>query len=426
MNMIFLDREKEVEAIRGRVNSPNFELIIVYGRRRTGKTLTVLKVLEQTEHVYYLATEKNNLYKFKQTAELKYPELKYVKEDWEAIFHALKDKVIVIDEFPYMVSEDKSILSTFQKIVDTLRNTRTKLILIGSSISVMTDVMSYKSPLYGRRTSSLKVRELPFKALSNLGLSVDEAIRVYGFAGGIPYYIVKVKTPFLNWVNSELKKVDSFIKDEVDFLLRYEFKDISTYKEILLAIALGKNTLKEIKDFVKVGGDISSYVKKLENIGIVKREVPSLEGIRSKKGRYVIIDNFVRFWFTFIYPNLSLIEEGKYEITEEEYNYYLSSIFEQVCREYVRHRYNERKVGRYWHKNVEIDILSENIVGECKWREDVNANAVLYKLKEKVLSLNLSVKKYLIFAKNFSKEVDEEDVELVDLKKLDMWFREMS
>lgn len=421
--MIFIDREKEVKAIRERLNSPNFELIIVYGRRRIGKTSTVLKALEQKEHIYYLATEKNNLYKFKQVVESKYPELRYVKEDWEAIFYALKDKVIVIDEFPYMVVEDKSILSTFQKIVDALNSTKTKLILIGSSISIMTDALSYKSPLYGRRTASLKIRELPFKRLSNFNFSIDEVIKVYGFAGGIPYYLVKVRIPLLEWINKELKKIDTFIKDEVDFLLRYEFKDISTYKEILLAIALGKNTLREIKDFVRVGGEISSYIKKLENIGIVKREVPSLEGVRSKRGRYVITDNFVKFWFTFIYPNLSLIEEGRYEISEKEYNYYLSSIFEQVCREYVKDKYNEKKIGRYWYKDMEIDILSENVAGECKWSDGVDSRRVLYELKQKVSKLNLNVKKYLIFAKSFEREVDEENVKLVDMKKLDMWYR---
>ncbi|BFH74664.1 hypothetical protein SJAV_26080 [Sulfurisphaera javensis] len=195
----------------------------------------------------------------------------YVKEDWESIFHFLKDKVIIIDEFPYMIKEDETVLSTFQKIADEMKYTKTKIILIGSSISLMEDAISYKSPLYGRRTASLELKELKFKHLRGLYLNLEEAIRIYGFAGGVPFYLLKVKPPFYSWINEELKRPDTFIKDEVEFLLRYEFTEIGTYKEILLAISMGKNTLGEIKDFVKIKGDISSYLKKLKRIRLIDR-----------------------------------------------------------------------------------------------------------------------------------------------------------
>lgn len=270
--MIFVNREKELEAIKKRLESKSLELIIVYGRRRIGKTSLILKAIEGYPSVYYLAVEgKNNLLKFKQTAERLFPEIKHVKEDWESLFYALKDKVIVIDEFPYLIEEDNSIPSIFQRIVDeVLKGTNTKIILVGSSISMMSDLLSYKSPLYGRRTSAINLKELKFKDLRKFNFDVVEGIRVYGFAGGVPYYLIKVKTPFLEWINEELKRIDSFLKDEMDFSLRYEFSEISTYKEILLSIAMGKNTLGEIRDFVKVGGEISSYIKKLERIGLVR------------------------------------------------------------------------------------------------------------------------------------------------------------
>ncbi|TRM79886.1 ATPase, partial [Sulfolobus sp. D5] len=115
--MIFVNREKELEAIKKRLESKSLELIIVYGRRRIGKTSLILKAIEGYPSVYYLAVEgKNNLLKFKQTAERLFPEIKHVKEDWESLFYALKDKVIVIDEFPYLIEEDNSIPSIFQRI----------------------------------------------------------------------------------------------------------------------------------------------------------------------------------------------------------------------------------------------------------------------------------------------------------------------
>ncbi|MCY0858841.1 MAG: ATP-binding protein [Sulfolobaceae archaeon] len=424
--MIFVNRENELEAIKKRLESDSLELIIVYGRRRIGKTSLVLKAIEGSPYVYYLAVEgKNNLLKFKQTAEKAFPELKHIKEDWESLFYALRDKVIVIDEFPYLIEEDSSIPSVFQRIVDeTLKGTKTKIILIGSSISMMSDLLSYKSPLYGRRTSSIELKELKFKDLSKFNFDIVEGIRVFGFAGGVPYYLTKVKTPFLKWINEELKKVDSFIKDEMDFLLRYEFREISTYKEILLAIAMGKNTLGEMRDFVRVGGEISSYIKKLERIGLVKREVPVLEKKISKRGRYIIADNFTNFWFRFIYPNLSEIEEGNYEISEDEYNEYLGKVFEDIARQYLRDKYKLKNLGRYWYKDIEIDILDKglNVAGECKWSDNVDGVRALYELKDKLERLNLNVKRFVLFAKSFSRT--ESGAEYIDLKKLSEWYKE--
>ncbi len=426
--MIFVDRNNEMEAIKERLKSESQELIIVYGRRRIGKTTLVLRSIEGP-HVYYLATEgRNNVVKFKQEAQKVFPEVRYAGEDWESIFHALKDKVIVIDEFPYLIQADKAVPSIFQKVVDeVVKGSKTKLILLGSSISAMRDLQSYKSPLYGRRTSSIEVRELKFKELNGFGFHLLDAIRIYGFAGGVPFYLSKVKSPFLEWVNQEFRKVDSFIRDEVDFLLRYEFREISTYKEILLGVATGKNTLGEIRDFVGVGGEISSYLKKLERIGIVKREVPVLERERSKKGRYVIADKFVNFWFKFVYPNLSEIEEGKYQLKEDEYNEYLGRVFEEVSTQYLKDRYGLRKVGRHWYKDIEIDILDKHlkVAGECKWSEDVDGVKVLYHLKEKLRRLNLTSEKLVVFGKSFSRTEESDEVEYIDLKKLEKWYREI-
>ncbi|MGC9106283.1 MAG: ATP-binding protein [Thermoprotei archaeon] len=412
----FVDRERELRALKERLSSDRFELVLIYGRRRIGKTSLVLRALEG-DYVYYLATERGNLRKFKGVAKSKFPEVGFAKEDWEAVFHYLRDKVVVIDEFPYLIREDPTILSTFQRVVDeVLKGTRTKLILLGSSISLMEDAMSYKSPLFGRRTASMEVRELRFKALRGFGLPLRDAIEVYGFAGGVPYYVAKAGVPFLDWLNEELKRPDTFIKDEMDFMLRYEFVETGTYKEILYAISQGKNTLGEIKDFVRVGGDVSSYLKKLERVGLVGREYP----LGSKKGaRYVILDNFTAFWFRFIYPNLSRIEEGNYEVKEGEYNEYLGRVFERVAREYVADVY-KASTGRVWRGEVEIDLYGDGIAGECKWSEKVDCEEVLDDLKEKAEKLNLNVKKFVVFAKSFSRTCEGADY--VDLRKLEEWY----
>jgi len=424
--MVFADRERELKALEQRFSSDNFEFVVIYGRRRIGKTSLILEALKDKEHVYYLATEaKNNLAKFKRTVEAIFPSVRHVREDWESLLLALKDKVIVFDEFPYLIKEDSSIVSVFQKIVDSLRDSKTKLVVLGSSISMMEDdVLSYRSPLYGRRTGSIRLGELKFSDLRHFGFDLMESVRVYGFSGGVPYYITKVNTPFYGWINWELKKADSFIKDEVDFLLKYEFSEIATYKEILFAISLGKNTLGEIRDFVKVKGEVSSYIRKLQRIGLVIKEIPVTEGITSKRGRYRIADNFTNFWFRFVYPNLSMIEEALYELPKRDYEAYLGRVFERIAEEYVKEKYTVNKIGRFWWKDIEIDLLAlggENVAGECKWSENVNPKELLHALKQKLKAVGVEVDRFILFAKSFSRQ--EEEAELVDLNELNEWYK---
>jgi len=242
--IMFVDRKEELERLKEKLESDKFELIIIYGRRRIGKTRLILEAVKNMEHIYYLAVEGDNLRHFKRFAMRVVPQIEFVKEDWEAYFNFLRDKIIVIDEFPNLIKEDPKIISLFQRIVDlTLKDTKTKLILLGSSISMINDkVLSYRSPLYGRKTSTIKLKPLKFLHLREFfpKASWEELVEIYGFADGMPYYLEKINLPFWKWLQEELKKSDSFLKDEVDFLMRYEFENVSVYKKILEAIAFGK------------------------------------------------------------------------------------------------------------------------------------------------------------------------------------------
>ncbi len=179
------------------------------------------------------------------------------------------------------------------------------------------------------------------------------------------------------------KKPDTFLKDELDFLMRYEFSDVTTYKKILEAIAFGKNTPKEIRDYIKVKhSDLTPYLSNLIETGFVVRRVPVTECVRSKKGRYYISDNFVAFWFRYVNPNLSAIEEGIFDIDEvrRDYPNYIGSVFEEVAKQFLI-ELNKRKmlpfrfskIGSWWHKDEEIDLIALNdkekkaLFVEVKW-----------------------------------------------------------
>ncbi|RLF63799.1 MAG: ATP-binding protein, partial [Thermoplasmata archaeon] len=371
------------------LSSDGFELIVIYGRRRVGKTRLVLEAIKEFPHVYYLAVEGDNVRHFKETAERVFPEVRYAREDWEALLHALRDKIIVIDEFPNLIKEDPGVLSVFQRAIDTdLSSSNTKLILLGSSVSMMTEkVLSYKSPLYGRRTGSMKLKPLKFFHLGEFfpRASWEELVEVYGMTDGIPFYIAQVRLPFWEWLDEELKNPVSFFRDEVDFLLRYKFTETRTYRRILEAIALGKTTPKEIRDFTGMRhSEITPYLRNLIETGLVVREVPITEKPNSKLGRYYVADNFLAFWFRFVYPNLSLMEEGIFDVNEIRgaYNHYLGPIFEKIARQFLielnraeKLPFKFTKVGKWWRKGEEIDLVALNererkaLFVEAKWKE---------------------------------------------------------
>ncbi len=419
----FVDRGEELKALRERLKGEGFELIVIYGRRRVGKTRLALEAVKELPHVYYLAVEGDNLRHFRETAERVFPEIRYSREDWEGTLHALKGKIIVIDEFPNLIKENPRVLSLFQRAIDLdLSDSNTKLVLLGSSVSMMREkVLSYRSPLYGRRTGSIKLRPMDFFSLREFFPKArwKELVEVYGMTDGIPFYITQVKLPFWEWLEKELSSPVSFFRDEVDILLKYEFNEVSTYKRILEAIALGKTTPKEIRDFTGLRhSDISPYLRNLIETDLITREVPVTEKKTSKKGRYYVADNFLAFWFRFIFPNLSRIEEGTFSAEEirETYDHYLGFVFEKVAGQFLVELnkagelpFRFTKVGRWWHRGEEIDLVALNgeerkvLFVEVKWKvlREREARGVLRDLdrKSELVGLEEWGKSYGLVAK---------------------------
>lgn len=441
----FKNREKELKEVKEVLNTDKFELFILYGRRRVGKTELVLKATEERKRIYYLAVGEKNLERFYSICAKHFPEVTKLKKDWEVLFEFLQNKVdvIVIDEFQNLIKEDKNILNIFQAITDLiLKNSKLKLFIVGSSVSIITSkVLDYKSPLYGRRTSSMNLKTINFFDLAIFfpKANIKQLIEIYAFADGIPFYLVKIDKEFWSWLEEEIKKERSFLKDEVDFLMRYEFEDASTYKLILEAISNGKTKLNEIKNFIKLKRtDITPYLRNLIEVKMIKRVVPVTENIKSRLGRYYLVDNFLKFWFKYIYPNLSSIEEGIFDVDtiKRDYTTYLGYIFENIAKEHlIKNKiFNFQKIGKWWghyrennqRKEVEIDIVALNeqtreiLFAECKWKEKVNAQKVLVELKEKAKYVKWPSKKqyYAIFAKSFKRKIKEKNVFLFDLKDI--------
>lgn len=430
MGTAFIDRIDERKQLAAELDKPGFGFIVLYGRRRIGKTALVLECMKRRDHVYYLAVEKNNLPSFAREVSTRFPEAAKLKEDWEGllVFLAGKTGVVVIDEFQNIAKEDPSVLSLIQRVVDNhLAKTGLKLIFLGSSVSLMTsEVLSQSSPLYGRKTLSAKIEPLPldFAAEFFPKATPAEAFETYGFTGGSPYYLQKVTLPFWSWLDSELQN-PSFIKDEMNFLMRYEFSEPGTYQTVLEAIANGKTKVNEIKDYARLTRtDASPYLARLAEVDFIQRRIPITENALSKNGRYYIKDQFTAFWFKYIYPHLSSIEAKLYssKAIKDTYPAYLGRVFETACARHMARWIRARgqpyeKIGGWWKNDVEIDIValapskSQALFAECKYSDRVNAQAIVRELAEKTLHLQWREGKrkesYAVYAKSFGKKVAE-------------------
>lgn len=290
-----------------------------------------------------------------------------------------------------------SLASTLQLLIDKNKdNSKLFLILCGSSMSYMEDhVLSYKSPLYGRRTAQLNIKPFEFFDICRYfsKMSKEDMALAYGIMGGTPQYLIQFDENFsieTNIKNTHLNP-SSFIFEEPNNLLKQEVREPATYNAVITAIANGATKLKEISD--KVGEDsskCSAYVKNLIELGMVKKEMPYGEKT-NRKTIYSISDNMFRFWYRFVPENTSLISRGAADIAYNriapEISSYMGNIFEEICKQCLWKMLTENKcdiffneLGRWWGTNpktksqVEIDIIgsdkSSSIFAECKWTNE--------------------------------------------------------
>ena len=418
----FVDREKELEFLEQEYRREGSSLVILYGRRRVGKTALATKFMEGKPALYFLVTEESeqqNRNAFKDAVAdfcgnelLKSASL----QQWEPIFKAFCEKpsdqklLLILDEFQYLGKSDPAFPSVFQKIWDTfLKQQPVMVILCGSLISMMeSQTLSYSSPLYGRRTGQLRLRQIPFSHYGQFfpEKSHKDLIEYYAVTGGVPKYIELFHDTgdIYTAIQRSILSKSSFLFDEPNFLLQREVSEIGSYFSIMKAIAAGNQKLGKIAGVLEVKQTgLSKYLKTLVDLDLLEREVPVTEENpeKSKRGLYKIKDNFMLFWFRFVYPNMGLIESGNEQaamnrIRANLVDNHISYIYEDVCREKMwqlaaagQWDFLFDKVGRWWNGNTEIDLIAldsqgANIIfGECKyWEGPVGVN-VLNSLMEK-------------------------------------------
>lgn len=444
INIKFINRTKEMKTLEKEfIKESSFT--VIYGRRRTGKTTLIKEFIKTKESFYFFADKQNEIVqieRFKKQMAIYFNDdflNKIEIKDWDTLFDYLisklskKDKfILVIDEFQYLCMVNKNFSSIFQRIYDEkLKDSNIMLILCGSLISMMySEVLAYDSPLYGRRTAQIRLKPIKFDYYNEffVGKSHKELIEFYSITGGIPKYIQefdKTKSPLWN-IENNIFDNNNFLYSEPKFLLQEEINDLSRYFSIIQSIANGDTKMSAIATRLGLNSSsLSPYIAKLIDLDILEREVPVTENIdNSKKSLYYIKDNYLAFWFSYVYPYQSYleIENLKYPLEKISltFDLWVSKIYERLCLEnLIKHeeiKFPLSKIGRWWSKNEEIDVVGlgekEIIFGECKYSKKHIGISVLIALKEKSKKVkwnnNNREEYFILFSKSgFSPELIE-------------------
>lgn len=442
---MFIGRKKELQFLEDKYNSKNGQLVVLYGRRRVGKTETLREFCRNKPHVFYSCREISDKLQLRSFSEKllneKIPAASYIKEfaDWEAALRCIIDlpyedrkKLLIIDEFPYMCKNNESIPSILQNLWDEIfKDENVMIVLCGSAMSfIEKELLAEKNPLYGRATGIYKMESMGFYDAAKFfpNYSDRDKIIAYAVLGGIPHYLAQFD-PDLSLDDNIKKNIltkGCALYSEVEFLLRQELRETPLYNSIIEAVALGSTKLNDIstKSLVEDTSKTSVYLKNLIELEIIEREFSVDDGTKERantnRGLYRLTDNFFRFWYAYVFTNYSELEGGdvngvfEYAIKPSLHEF-ASFAFEDVCREYVREMqkanklpFRYKRMGRWWGKTTvrrrdriesqetEIDLLAVSaksdkyLVGECKFKgrpfsygEYLDTAAKLASIKEK-------------------------------------------
>lgn len=445
---LFVNRVEELEFLNRAYQEGGRQLVVIYGRRRVGKTELLNHFSKDKNAVYFLADKRGteiNADRFAIVCANHFSDIKPSAKNFDDIFVYIKNRVknekliVIIDEFSYLVEKDESIPSVFQLIFDEiLKDTNVFLVLCGSSISMMyKGALSYESPLYGRRTGEWNLAPMKFNDVKKFypSASFEEAVMIYSIVGGIPAYSLHFgKDNLFENIKSKMLTKGEFLYNEPEIMLREELREPSTYFSILEAMASSAK-LTEIANAARVpANDMPKYLKVLESLELVRKENPVTEK-KTKKSLYFIKDNFFNFWFRFVYPKKSELEAGRLDevlsLIKRDFNSYVGFAFEKICKEYLEEKkpVSFSKLGKWWNgsfdkktmlkKNVEIDIVALDesakviLFGECKWTDELDGARVLDRLKEKAKNVRWNegerTEYFAVFAKSFSKKANEKN-----------------
>ena len=444
--MKFVDRIDEAARLKDALAREKSSLVVMYGRRRLGKSTLIKRVLSDND-VYFLADRSESQYQRTLLAKViaqVFPDFdKLAYPDWESMFRAVNyrtDKrfTICLDEFPYLVEQSPELPSVLQKLVDE-KQLKYNLVLCGSSQNMMYGLfLDSTAPLYGRADEIMRLAPIRLPYIQEaLSLDAMNAIEEYSVWGGVPrYWELRENQNSLNdalWRN--ILSVNGTLYEEPVKLFQDDVKDIVKTSTIMSYIGTGANRLSEIAGRCnEPATNLSRPLKKLVDLGFLEKDVPfGIDEKNAKKSLYKIADPFMAFYYQFVVPNRSFIELGRRMPLEQalaaHFSEYVSMNWEKLCRDAVTGNIVNGtvygKAKRWWGsvfnedkkpEQVEFDVMAESLdkkyllVGECKWTNQENGKQLTAELLRKANLLPFA-KNYTIIPVLFLKNAPKDDVE---------------
>ena len=422
---MFIGRTHELASLAKHFDAPKPALIIMYGRRRVGKSTLLVHALAKRPAVYFQATrlaESDNVALFKGEVARALPvdpEFAGLSR-WDYVLEYLRrfarerapGLTVVLDEFPYLCEANEALPSMLQRFWDeTVREgIRFNLVLCGSRIAFMKATLAERNPLYGRQTAVYDIAPLHLRDAASFfpTWTAADIVRAYAVFGGTPYYLAQCDpdVPLAENIRALVLDDAAPLRDEPQYMLQAELQQVARYASILQAIASGATKRAEIANRVLPGEGVETigpYLNKLIALRLIRQEAAFGDGVstRSRNLRFFLADPFLAFYHRFVLPNLSMLERtGSRDIYRHAIapvlDEYVSGPFEEMCREYIRWHARDtlgaiaHRVGRIWFQDGDIDVVARLLnnslaVGECKWsRKHVGLN-MLEQLKENVI-----------------------------------------
>jgi uncharacterized protein len=425
MNEQFVGRTKELAWLESSYHAAHNEgqLLILYGKRRVGKTELVKHFANAKDSIYFVA-EKGTAQDQLRTAKNTFADgfdddvMRNASfESWRDLFRYIGQKledrkdpiVLVFDEFPYLAESDEAMSSYFQIGWDEfLRNKKVLMVLMGSSISMMYEhALLHSAPLYGRRTGQWMLEPFDYAGARLFHGSHNTFVNtfsLYAITGGIPAYERVFRGD--KTLESNLRRFvlpeGSYLSVEPELLLSEEFTNPRPYLSILKAIGLGRTRFSEIVSETGISSTaLPGYLNTLLELRLIKKEIPVTEKVpeTSKTSTYSLSDSFLRFYFSFIYPNASLIKGGSIDALFSRYGGVLQQLvakaYEDAAKQFIEQAIQNEvlphfdKLDRWWNNNNEIDVVGTNeseqaiLFAEVKWTNQKMHSRILDDLRQK-------------------------------------------
>ena len=428
--MAFVGRERELSVLRRMWGRDGFQMMVLYGRRRIGKTALLDEFSRDRDTLYFTAKQQTSAANLRDFSRAIYaffgtsaslPPFSLWQDAFDFIVERAKERtgdpfLFVFDEFPYAAMSEPSLPSALQVAIDHgFAQTQVMMVLCGSSEGFMeSEVLGYKSPLYGRRTGQLHLSTFDVfdAALMLPSMPVRDIVRYYATFGGTPYYLKQIQPDLTYEANVEelLFDTSGLLYEEPLMLLRQELRDPSTYNSVLDAIGMGATRQNKIADRCGISASsVGKYLSVLSDLGMVERQVPfGDDSTRSRKGLWVVKDPFFAFWYRFVSPNLTSVESGdgdlvaRGEVFGPALDTYVGQQFETMCRQWLMRAnragglpFTATQFGRWWgadariRKEADIDVIAADprgrriLIGECKWKNELDVAQTMDTLRSR-------------------------------------------